>query len=221
MEENEIIANSLKEQAIEMFNTKAVKDKELKKTKNVDERQNRNEEGLGLNENDEVNNNSSENKDYKNKKEKKSVRIRYIIFDIFFFNIFVIIFKMIINLNFEVCYLIKNFQKKNIHKKRKISEDSDNIDYFERDMNYDYEETNKKNKKKLKKRNRDYDIEQFKDDHDDMKYGSPKDSYNNRNSDIDNNEYRREEEEEYNNSNRDEYEYQENQDFMRIKIFKI
>jgi len=109
MEENEIIANSLKEQAIEMFNTKAVKDKELKKTKNVDERQNRNEEGLGLNENDEVNNNSSENKDYKNKKEKKSVRIRYIIFDIFFFNIFVIIFKMIINLNFEVCYLIKNF----------------------------------------------------------------------------------------------------------------
>jgi len=88
-------------------------------------------------------------------------------------------------------------------------------------MNYDYEETNKKNKKKLKKRNRDYDIEQFKDDHDDMKYGSPKDSYNNRNSDIDNNEYRREEEEEYNNSNRDEYEYQENQDFMRIKIFKI
>jgi len=76
MEENDILANSLKEQAIEIFNTKA-KEKEHKKTKNVEDKQNRNEDDLALNEDeDRKNNNDSSDKDGEllHKKEKKQVR---------------------------------------------------------------------------------------------------------------------------------------------------
>lgn len=72
MEENEILANSLKEQAIEIFNTKA-KEKENKKTKNPEEKQNRQEEDLGLNEEFRDNESSEKERDVQDKKEKKKV----------------------------------------------------------------------------------------------------------------------------------------------------
>ena len=73
MEENEILANSLKEQAIEIFNTKA-KEKDNKKAKNAEEKQNRNEDNLGLNEDEDKNNYSFEkDRENRHKKEKKHV----------------------------------------------------------------------------------------------------------------------------------------------------
>jgi len=71
MEENDIFANSLKEQANEIFNTKA---KDNKKVKNVEERQNRIEDDLRLNEDEDRNNDCSEkDMENQNKKEKKQV----------------------------------------------------------------------------------------------------------------------------------------------------
>lgn len=81
MEENEILANSLKEQAIEIFNTKA-KEKESKKSKNIEEKQNRDEEELGLNEDEDRNiSNSEKEREHKHKKEKKHVKKNFLIFE--------------------------------------------------------------------------------------------------------------------------------------------
>lgn len=78
MEANEIIANSLKEQAIEIFNTKA-KEKETKKTKNTEDKHIRNEDDLGLNE-DEDRNNYSSDKDREQTQKKEKKRVRNLIF---------------------------------------------------------------------------------------------------------------------------------------------
>jgi len=90
MEENEILANSLKEQAIEIFNTKA-KEKESKKAKTNEDKQNRNDEDLGLNE-DNYNINYSSDKDMENKHKKEKKHVKFYLFYTNFLKTFLIFF---------------------------------------------------------------------------------------------------------------------------------